>query len=1363
MFLFKEKNISTLRKQNAISFCMKWLFIVCCLWVSPSASATFFKHIGVDDGLSHISVTSIYQDTLGRMWFGTREGISLYDGEQMRIFKNFGKENRNNRINSLLGNECYFIVGNSKGDVFFMTSSAMVRYDMKLDQFHEICNNVTTIASHNGDVWVGRENRIYKHDAEGDSLCFFMRTNLATIRSLHISGERIWVGTDNGLYLIEGQNEPICIIERISIVHVFESSSKEVWASTDLEGLYRITNDGQIMHYSDKTPPPHRILNNRVRQFTEDKHGNIWFGTFLGLQMYNPHTDTIISYQQDYLSGSLSHSSVHSLYIDNQETMWIGTYYGGVNYFNPEKEIFKHYTANPTREDCLDYPFVGHMVEDRDGNIWICTEGGGLNMLNRQSRTFKYYMAGQNNALLENNLKAIAYDEKRHQLYIGTHFGGLSRYDINTGKFYNYLEHSTDKQFMQDYIVERVMMYKDTLYATSFYGLFSIDPETNEYRSIFSGYSRCFTIDEKNGFLWIATGSQLIRINLSDINEQKEYLFHRHNINFGINQIINTKDGHLYFVTSGSGLFRHDETSDTFINYKEKNGLLSDFCYNLKETNKGELLITSDKGITFFDPHTEKGSHYKLKSHLPISSITYGCGILICRNNELFIGGSDGLTSFWQEDLHKEAKDYSLYFSDLFIHNTLAYPGSKDGVLSDILPYTKAISLKHNQNNLIVNFASTNYIDIQKNIEYEYQLIGFDYQWVSTSLTSIYYTNLNPGKYKLIVREKTPVISSKSKKEIALDIIIRNPWYNTIWAWLFYLFATAFIALVIFRTLRARRILASSLKREREEKERNEEINQAKIRFFTSMSHEFRTPLTLIISQIDSIFQTTTLSPTIHNKINKISKNANLLREMISELLEFRKLEQNYVSMRVIEQDLIPFLKDIYLSYDELSVENNVILNFHSENDIVWLWFDPVQLRKVFNNLLSNAIKSLRYTKTNKRVEIIVEEADNKVFIKVIDNGIGLSDDDASRVFELFYQVTPEKNLSDSNTGTGIGLALSKNIVTLHHGEISVQSKQGYGSIFTVVLEKGKTHFEQDGKSVILDKLEEPMVLKDSLHDIASLSLDDTDDFDNVLPDMEKGTRYKVLLVEDNEEMLQILIKFFDPLYQVIPARNGREGLQMAKTNKPDLIVSDVMMPMMNGIEMCNEIKNDIELCHIPFVLLTALDSVENNLEGLQQGADDYICKPFHAKILIMRCNNLIRNRLLIKSQLNKQIDFDLQLLSTSSLDKKLMSRISEIIEKNISNTEFDVNTLASELYMGRSSLFTKIKSLTGMTPNEFIQSQRLKRAAIMLNEYPDMQIVEVSEHFGFVSAVYFSRCFKAQFGVPPQQFRKKTGNEKSS
>ena len=1326
-----------------------WLlgFLFICQFLHP----VYFKHIGMGEGLSQISVMSIYEDQLGRMWFGTREGISIYDGDRMQVYKGWENVDPTSSINVLLGHECDHLTGDKRGDVFFRTCDSLVRYDLKEEAFYVVKGyQARTVASSaDGEIYTGYEGTICRYDELVDSLKVYRVEDIPGISCLQISENKIWVGTYEGLYVIEEGKAIRCVINGPEIYRIFESSLGEVWVGCRTGGLYRIKTDGEICWYSESNKEPYHIGNDQIRSFAEDRFGNIWFGTFMGLHKYNPYTDRFIVYKGDYLPGSLSHSSVFSVFIDAQGSIWAGTYYGGVNYFNPEREVFSHYIANPLRKECLNYSFVGHLAEDNDGNIWICTEGGGLNLMNRKTRTFKYFTPGPPNSVLVNNLKSISYDEKRNQLYIGTHHGGLTRYDIRTGKFHNYLKDYQDgSSIMPDGIIFHTSMYKDKLYVSAMNGTFVLDPETDHFQHICRN-AQHFTIDQ-DGYIWILIGSSLTKIELAHPKNQRKYFLPQYGIQFEPKRLLTTRNGDIYFVVLGGGLYRYDKATDSFVHYSQGSGhLLSNYCYNIAETNSGELLITCDKGITFLNPVNGNTRFALLGTHLPISSITDGCGLLVCRNGELFVGGNDGLTSFFRKDLEQQEKNYILYFSELYIHDKRIHPGkTSDDLLKEALPFCKSLYLNYKQNNLKINFATTNYVDIQRNNEYQYQLVGFDEDWVSTHTQSVHYTNLDPGKYRLLVREKNVSQNLMDRRQIALDIQIAEPWYNTLWAWGLYVLTTFTLAYVTFRVVNTRRKLSFSLEKEKEEKRRSEELNQAKLRFFTNISHEFRTPLTLIISQIDMLFQTSSLSPTLYNKLSKISKHADRMRNMISELLEFRKLEQNYVNLHVYEYNLVPFLNDIYRSFCELAVQRTVTFNFYCEESNIPLWFDPGQLQKVFYNLLSNAFK---YTKTGGTVELHISQDEKNVIVKVLDTGIGLSAEDATHIFDRFYQAQNGKQFSSANPGTGIGLALSKSIIDHHHGEISVQSQIGYGTIFVVSLLKGEKHFIED-ENVIFDR--KNAHLEGEGMAIGGFSQEDLKECEESFSDLKAGT-YKLLLVEDNEELLHTLYTLFSPFFQVLLAQDGEEGLLLAQKELPDLVVSDIMMPRMDGLEMCAKIKNNIHLCHIPVVLLTALESTEHNIKGLQQGADDYVSKPFHPKILLMRCNNLLRNRLLLKSKFTQQNDFDVRLLATNELDKRMLDQIVEIVNQRMGEHDFDVNTLAGELNMGRSSFFSKIKRLTGMTPNEFIQDQRIKRAAVLLRERPDLLINEISDQLGFSSTVYFSRCFKAKFGVSPAQYRK--------
>ncbi|MDR1517797.1 MAG: response regulator [Dysgonamonadaceae bacterium] len=1316
------------------------------LCLFQSAFPVYFKHIGIGNGLSQTSVMSIHQDMLGRMWFGTQEGITIYDGNNTLVYKPWADEENKSPEETLYGNECDFICSNTEGSVFFRADGALMRYDIRKQKFHTVCaNGVKTVSTYKGNVWCAVWDSLFVYDTAADSLQFRAKTNIQSISRILVSEDKIWLGSNNGLYLMEEGSSPQVIIPDKDIFSIFESSTKDIWIGSRMNGLYKIAPDGTTTVYTENNPPGTRIASDQIRELVEDNSGNIWFGTFKGLQKFNPHTQDFTLYARDNLSGGLTHSSVFSLCFDRQGTIWAGTYYGGVNYFNPERDIFSHYVDNPDRNDCLNYPFVGNMVEDKDGDLWICTEGGGLNWMNRKKRIFLYFRPEDKSGTEYNNLKSISYDEKRKTIYIGTHTGGLFKFMMPTHRFYRYLENVENSSTPHpNEIIYHTEIYNDNLYISARNGLFRMDQKTEKFESL-SHYCVNFFIDS-NGFLWYSFARNLTRLNLNNLSDVKIISLAEQNIRFEVTKIIEHQ-GNIYLGTQGSGLYRYDDAENRFTAFTVSSGhLMSNYCYNIAQTNLGELLITGDKGVTFFDPDKETSRFIKLEVPLPITTITNGCGVLICNNNEIFVGGTDGLTSFWETDLGLDKKEYSLYFSDIWIHNERVAPDDRHKVLTKALAFTDNVNLTYEQNNIVIHFASNNYVDFQKHNEYEYMLEGFDIGWTPTNLNSIYYTNLNPGSYRLIVQEKD--VSNGQK--IVLYIHISQPWYNTIWAWIGYILVTILIFSLIIRTQNSRRALALSLEKEKQDKERNEELTQAKLRFFISISHEFRTPLTLIISQIELLFQNTSLSPTVFNKILKINKNANRMRGLIGELLEFQKLEQSFVALRVSEQDLNHFLKDIFLSFRELAVQRQIRYQMASSTNELPIWFNANQLQKVFFNLISNAFK---HTRDGGCIDFIIKDEEETVVVQVIDNGIGMSAEDSKHVFDLFYQADNGSRTSASNPGTGIGLTLSQNIVQLHHGEIGVQSELGYGSIFTIKLLKGKTHFEEDGKTVILEHPEDFPEKDGGIPEM--LTEKDYEEIGQNFSGTTTGKKYSVLLVEDNKELLQTLQTLFSPLYNVLTAHNGKEGLEIAMTENPDLIVSDVMMPQMTGTEMCMRIKNNADLCHIPVVLLTALNSEEQNIEGLQQGADDYIGKPFHSKILLMRCNNIIRNRLSMQRKLNEQPDSDLSLLAVNALDRKLLERINQSIDGHLGDPDFDVHALAREVGLSRSSLFTKFKALIGVTPNDFIQNHRLKRAATLLCEYPDMQIVEIADQLGFSSSIYFSRCFKTEYGIPPTQYRK--------
>ncbi|WP_293674587.1 two-component regulator propeller domain-containing protein [uncultured Parabacteroides sp.] len=1320
----------------------------------------YFKHIGMQEGLSQLSVMAIYQDKLGRMWFGTEEGISIYNGVQTIVYKpsEFHRENTNP-----IGNQTHFIAGDKDGNVFFDSDNALIRYDIRTQKFSCLRQSgIVAISSIEGEIWVGVMDSVFTWNPETEKLDFAMKLedsdqHLTCMKK--DSGGRYWIGTTDGLY-VKKEDEPLtCVIPGEDIYSLYEDSRYNLWISIRMNGMYKRDVYGNFTRYRYDPSNPNNISSNQVRDFAEDNFGNLWIGTFTGLNKYNPISDKFEVYARNPLPGSMTHSSVFPIYKDRQGTIWLGTYYGGVNYFNPETDIFTVYAANETRNDCLNYPFVGKMVEDKDNNVWICTEGGGLHFFDRKTKKFTYFMANENrNSIAHNNLKAIAYSPERNKLYIGTHTGGLSIYDIKNKKFKNpYFEDPSYAVIAGDRI-NYMCIYNNELICTGPKGIFKMNLDTEKVSPLFdSGKyygNTCFRVDSK-GYLWLAYGKGVWKINLKDETDQIQFRSGENGLGiFPISQIIEDKQGRIFLGTRGSGLFCYDEKDNRFTGYTTENSFIaSNYCYELALSTIDQLVITGDKGITFFDPDQNLFRVVELGTALPLSGINIGCGILVCKNGEIFVGGSNGMATFFEQQLFNSTKDYQLYFSDLYINNDLVTPGNPDKVLNAALPYTQDIELAYNQNNLIFTFTSNNYVNTLKKAAYEYRLEGFDKRWISSKDNNISYTNLNPGKYTLVVQEIQYDPTQEHPRTIRMNIHIHSPWYASRLAYLLYLVLIASLLYSFYRFKKSQFMLQTSLEMERKEKESIEELNQAKLQFFSNISHEFRTPLTLIISQIELLLQSSSLSPSVYNKLLKVYKNTYHMRNLISELLDFRKLEQGHVKLKVYEQNIVPFLKEIYLSFYEYASSRSITYKFTAPEEEISCWFDPKQMQKVFYNLLSNAFK---YTKPNATVELILENMDDEVIIKVIDNGVGISKEDIDKIFDRFYQAENGISNITKTPSTGIGLALTKNIIELHHGMIQVESTPGYGSIFIVRLLKGSAQFTEAERAQ--EKLEDQ---QDSLiPDTVALTdhmeeFPDTDRQETLTIEGDDSPR-SILLVEDNEELLQILTSLFSPAYRVILARNGKEGLEKAREERPDIIVSDVMMPEMSGTEMCMKIKNDFDVCHIPVVLLTALTSAEQNIEGLQRGADDYVNKPFNAKVLQARCNNLVRNRIILQKKFSRQKDFDAQSLASNPIDQKFLDTVNSIIEKNLDNIDFDMNMMARELGLSRSSLYAKFKALTGMTPNEFVLNCKLKRAAAMLTDNPDLQIADISDQLGFGSPRYFTRCFKAQFEITPAEYRKK-------
>ncbi len=1333
----------------------KHLCLICFLLIhiiKGQAQDISFRHLTNSDGLSHNAVMTMYQDERGFIWIGTRNGANLYNGHEFKIYKS-----QKNNPNSLIYNNIRQITGNGNGEIYFMTPKGVSAFNIRLNKFTTLIQKEIRAMFFHKQLYIAYNNCVYKYDGKQFNTYYELPEKRTQITSLHISEERVLIGTETqGLFSLEKGNLSH-LIPKGNISTIFQDSSGQYWIGSWEHGLFTM-NGTTIKNFRHQENDLSTISSNFIRCCIEDKQGNIWIGTFDGLNMFHPATQTFTYYLKH--EKGLSHSSIWSLLCDHQGSIWAGTYFGGVNYFNPESQIYHQYRTSDVANEGLSSPIVGCIIEDGQNNLWIGTEGGGLNKYNLTSHQFEWYKHDNNaNSLSHNNIKSLYYDAHREVLWIGTHMGGLNKMDLKTKRFTRYKSKEGDKNSLPSNIIRDIVPYKDQLLIATNIGVCLFHPESEKVERLFQEepdkitYAGGLFIDHRKT-LWIYGGGDGIFTYQPDSHKMTNYK-HNHALEHSIssnsiNRIYEDSRHRIWICSNDNGIDLYRYETDDFINFDEENNELASNCvYDVCELSPDKLLFTTDLGFSILDYPTQKFTNYNQENGVPLSAPNER-SLYRTRQGEIFIGGIDGMISFEEKDIDYAPGDYTISPFRLLVNGQEINAGDQSHILKEDLCSTRKLILKANQSMFSIEYAISNYIPANKD-QLEYFLDGFSNTWTSTrGQHTITYTNLNPGEYTLYVRLKNNHAHIPAHQ---LKIVILPPFYKTVWAYLSYILIIGAILYFLIRTYNNRIKLQESLKYEQKRTEDIEQLNQAKLRFFTNISHEFRTPLTLIIGQMEMLLQVRSFAPTIYTKILGVYKSSLQLRELITELLDFRKQEQGYMTIKVSEHNIVDFIYENYLLFQEYAVQRKITFRFQKTNDIINVWYDAKQLQKVMNNLLSNAFK---YTKEEGEISVSVRKGNREVIIEVTDNGAGISPQDIDKIFNRFYQT--EQMDSPIHAGTGIGLALTKGIIELHHGSIEVYSEQGEGTTFCVHLKSGNEHFSPEQ---ISKHQEEPQqAVEEGPHSPETVQ--------QLLSDQEvmnkesivQSREVKILIVEDNESLREMLVKIFEVFYTVDTAANGQEGWEKVQAGQPNIILSDIVMPEMSGTELCKLVKNNIDTCHIPVVLLTARTAIEHNLEGLRLGADDYITKPFNINILLSRCNNLVNNRLMLQEKFSKHPQTVPQILATNPLDKELVDQAMQVIEKHIDDVEFNVDILARETGIARTKLFTKLKAITGQTPYDFILTVRLKRAAIMLKENPEFNISEISDRLGFSSPRQFSKCFKEKYHMIPQAYRKGDNKE---
>lgn len=1333
----------------------KFLILLFLLGLSDAIQAVHFKHIGPESGLAHPTVLSICQDSIGRIWFGTNEGLNVYDGNQLISYKPYQNLTASP---SFLGEVVKRIVVLSGNELFFMTNKALVKYDIRKETFSTIWekSRIHSIYSHQGIIWIATSHELYRWDDRNQQLTLHTRLPFEITAEFLIDRQgRKWFASPEGIFRTSDDSHFERITGIPNIESVFESSDGDIWAGSKENGLLRILPNGELLQYNTRNSASKGLHANNVRKITEDRDGNLWFGTFNGLYMFDLQKDLFTSYTREDRIGGITHSSIYPVFIDKNDVLWIGTYFGGVNYASIKKNSFTFYNSSD-RQNYLTNPVVGSMCEDSKGNVWICTEGGGLNMLEPESGTIRHFTSSNAPFYLPHtNLKSILYDADKELLYIGSNPNGLYSYDIRHNRFNHEIPGTPDSISS----IDEMARYGDRLFFSTKRQIHTYSLKERKASLLYQSphiASAHIRID-RNKRLWVVEGNQVHLFDVETLKKTTTYDLGDQGIYSRIIRTFQSSKGDHYICTYGNGIMRLDTVSRRFVPFPPQSSpQLSSYCYQMGETPNGNLIITGDKGLTILNEKGELRQSILPEEYFPLNAFMRDCGLFISRNGMVYIGGINGLLTFSETELATPVSYEQPYFSRLYIHERLIQPNDSTGILSEGLPFTKRIVLTHEQNKIEIQFASKSYTSGINPQIYEYKLQGMDKTWYRTTRKSLSYTHLPPGDYLLEVREKGASADTPHATR-QLQIVILPPWYATWWAWTLWIFLFLLVAGIGIYIVLARKRLHDSIRKEQMEKQQLKEIDEAKFRFFTSVSHEFRTPLTLIVGQLELLLQEHKIAPSVYTKLTKVTQQAQYLSSLITELIEFRKYEQEQMNIKVAPHSINSYINQVYDSFKELARKQNVGFSVQYCKEDVEVWLDGQQMLKVLYNLLANAFK---YTPEEGEIGIglSVNEQQNLLYIRITDSGVGMNPEELEHIFDRFYQADNQAAANNQHpTGTGIGLALAKSIVEAHKGTIVAKSQTGYGSVFTITLLLGTEHLRAD-KHIVFEKEQGETHLLFQMPVQPQPAKPATEEEEETEASDDK--QYTVVLIEDNAELLEILANLFAPFFNTQTAVNGQEGYELIKQIKPDLVVSDVMMPVMTGTELCSKVKNDLELCHIPVVLLTALNMPQQTIEGLVSGADDYIGKPFNAQVLLARCNNLIRSRKMLYQQFTQKPEAEISIMATNKLDLEFMEKVSAIIDANLTDPEFSIDQLAGEMYMGRSSFYRKFKALTGVSPNDFINSYRLKRAAVMLIEQPEIPISEISDSLGYNTPNYFCRKFKEQFNVAPLKYRQQNRKE---
>lgn len=1369
---------------------MKRYFILIGLLFPLLLSAEIYNFSRLDNthGLSNNQIESIFKDSRGFMWFGTNFGLNRYDGYQFKVFLS-----SKNNPNSLLYNSVPYIQEDFRGNLWLTGYQSAVVYDVHSERFlrnlrpylKELgVNFIPSLVEIDGDknfYFFNVNKGVWKYEVKTKKLKQFRQSvNLndlkpGVINDIKSMNGYSWILHQSGL-LERFDEERNKVDFRSSYVQendqgaiipkrLFVDTNGNPWVFPGLgdKGVLKFDfKKSSWVYFGNnrqdfKSPTDQLISSDLVRDLTEDKSGNLWIATdHGGINILNKQTGSITVLRNDPMNpNSISQNSCISLFCDNSGVVWVGTYKNGVSFYHPgmfkfnKTPLFYFHHPDLETKDC------NVLYQDKGGDLWIGTNGNGLLQWNSKAKTFKIYRHLKDNpSSISSDIVISMTQDRTGSMWFGTYMGGLNQ--LKNGRFIHFQPDVNNPNSLSNKSIYglRVDQRNNLWIGTLGGGVDRLDPT----RTIFQRHDignmpglsnniilSMWTGDSNLMFLSTVNGVDILNTETNSIYSAFGDTIQRNKLSNLIvyNTILDRRK--LLWIATDNGLNIFDSSTKTMQYLTKNNGLPSDQVVSLIEDNDGNIWVGTRNGLACIYPKKEKGRlvfsvvSFDENDGLPSSIINQNS---LYKNSAgiLFVGTTKGYSMFDPKAIRFNRVAPKPRFTGLSIGNTDISAGEKyrnRKLLPASITHLKKLTLHYDERNFTIFFSALSYIHPEKN-NYRYKLKGFEDEWINTrgGVCSATYTNLNPGSYELLVYASNND-NIWSQVPLRLKIVVRPPFWWTWWAILIYIVLILSVLWFYFDfKMRQQKTAFSNEQRIRDARQLHE-IDEMKFRFFTNISHEFRTPLTLIISPVEKMLQEER-KESDKSLLATVQRNAYDLLELVNQLLDFRKLDVQKDTLNISVGDVVAFVRDICYSFTELANKKSIHFSFSTALTELSMEFDQEKLRKIVYNLLSNAFK---FTKNGGKIDVQLSlsqsPSEDKKFLKITvkDTGIGIPESDLQKVFERFYRVEHLENANQ--TGTGVGLHIVSEYVKLHQGDISVKSTLGKGSSFTILLP-------------VNQYVHEEIIARNNV--IPEELIPSTD----VQPQALENSKLPLMLVvDDNEDFRQFIVDLFRDSFRMLQAPDGEVAFKMILERVPDIIICDVMMPKMDGLELCRLVKHDMRISHIPIILLTAKAGDENKYRGLEAGAEDYIAKPFNMEMLSLKVNNIIERQRKTREQFRKKVEITPGEIEITSLDEKFVRKAVALVEANISNPEFLVEDLCRDMGMSRVYFYKKILALTDKTPSEFIRFIRLKRAADLL-EKSQLFVNEVAFQVGFNDPKYFRKYFKDEFGQSPNEYKKK-------